>query len=170
MRVFSADHFFMRDGVYKFDPQLLPQAHGKCLSDFAEHIRIVNTRGVVVMRGVPGAGKSTLLQADNQQLDRLLTADLRRRFSAFDVAVDNTSTSVAEVAPYASLAAAYGVPVEVWTLCVESSRAKNIHGVPDAAVARMSMRLDQENSSFPPFWTHRILYRSYDEAGTWSEE
>jgi hypothetical protein len=30
----SADSFFEKDGEYRFDPSLLPHAHGKCLRDF----------------------------------------------------------------------------------------------------------------------------------------
>lgn len=32
--VFSADHYFMKDGVYQFDHKKLGEAHGECLSDF----------------------------------------------------------------------------------------------------------------------------------------
>lgn len=38
--VVSADNYFMRDGVYTFDPSLLPAAHGKCLRDFVEVVRL----------------------------------------------------------------------------------------------------------------------------------
>lgn len=36
--VYSADDYFMVDGVYVFDPKKLPQAHGKCLKDFVFHL------------------------------------------------------------------------------------------------------------------------------------
>lgn len=32
--VVSADDFFMASGEYKFDPTMLPAAHGQCLRDF----------------------------------------------------------------------------------------------------------------------------------------
>ena len=34
--IVSADHFFMKDGQYQFDPSLLPQAHAACLSAFTK--------------------------------------------------------------------------------------------------------------------------------------
>lgn len=30
LSVFEADNFFMKDGVYQFNPSLLPQAHAEC--------------------------------------------------------------------------------------------------------------------------------------------
>jgi predicted kinase len=38
-KVVSADSFFMKDGIYNFDPKLLSVAHGKCLRDFIEAVQ-----------------------------------------------------------------------------------------------------------------------------------
>lgn len=36
---YSADNFFINDkGVYVFDPPKLPQAHGRCLKEFVQHL------------------------------------------------------------------------------------------------------------------------------------
>jgi predicted kinase len=40
VRIFSADNYFMRKGVYKFDGAKLGAAHRKCLRDFAECLRL----------------------------------------------------------------------------------------------------------------------------------
>lgn len=48
-KVVSADHFFMEDGVYRFDCTKLDQAHQKCMRDFltavqaGENIVVDNT-------------------------------------------------------------------------------------------------------------------------------
>lgn len=159
MQVFSADHYFTNNGVYTFDPRKLPQAHARCLRLFADAVRQGHDVpvDVLVLRGVPGAGKSTLLNGT------MVRDELYPRFSKFTVAVDNTGTTVAEVAPYVALAAAYGHAVEVWTLLVDPSECHNVHGVPDDAVRRMDARLREETPRLPPFWTHRTITR--DAAG-----
>jgi predicted kinase len=47
LSVCSADHYFMSDGVYKFDPSKLSDAHGACFRDFLASLQI-NTDMVVV--------------------------------------------------------------------------------------------------------------------------
>lgn len=37
--VVSADTFFMKGGVYNFDPSKLSLAHGECFKDFITHLR-----------------------------------------------------------------------------------------------------------------------------------
>lgn len=37
--VVSADHYFMVDGVYRFDPSKIGDAHGQCIRNFCESIR-----------------------------------------------------------------------------------------------------------------------------------
>jgi predicted kinase len=112
--VVSADHFFMVDGEYRFDPSKLPQAHGACLRNFV-----------------------MCLQGD---------ADM--------VVVDNTNTTVAEVAPYAALALAYGydLKVEILKVDVETAAARNLHGVPKAGIVKMAERLEALKDSLPPWW------------------
>lgn len=36
--VVSADHFFMRDGEYRFDASKLGEAHGQCLREFVNYL------------------------------------------------------------------------------------------------------------------------------------
>jgi hypothetical protein len=35
--IVSADHFFMKQGEYRFDPRFLPQAHQACFRAFIDH-------------------------------------------------------------------------------------------------------------------------------------
>lgn len=49
-RVVSADHFFMQDGVYVFDPSKLSQAHAACRRAFLHQmVREPFNRGVVIV-------------------------------------------------------------------------------------------------------------------------
>jgi len=46
---FSADHYFMRDAVYRFDPSQLPMAHGECLRAYANCVsRSLSLESVIV--------------------------------------------------------------------------------------------------------------------------
>lgn len=68
--------------------------------------------------------------------------------------VDNTNTSIAEVAPYAALALAYGADLEIVILeCpVEKAFARNTHGVPLKGVQGQNARLATLADSLPPWW------------------
>ena len=115
----SADHFFMSDGEYNFDPKLLPAAHAACLRDFirwCSDFRYLKTNRVMI--------------------------------------VDNTNTSIAEVAPYVAIAQAYGHDAEIIFLDVDPwiAAKRNIHGVPADKVHTMSVRIIQSQAQFPPWW------------------
>jgi hypothetical protein len=130
-RVVSADTFFYdQHGVYMFDPAKLGEAHGRCLREFADACA---SRRPFALRdvdyGVPD-----------------------------DLVVDNTNISVWEVAPYYSLALAYGHTVEVVRIDIPSLRvaaARNVHGVPYDGVRRQYERLAGER--LPPFWVERFV-------------
>jgi predicted kinase len=68
------------------------------------------------------------------------------------IVVDNTNLTALEMAPYVSLAMAYGCPVEIITVkCDPEVAAKrNRHGVPLAAIKGMAARLQQRQ--LPAFW------------------
>ena len=128
--VVSADNF---PGLYetletfpvqlKFNPSLLPAAHGKCLRDFVD---VIEDREASIL------GVSSIV-------------------------VDNTNTTVAEIAPYAALALAYGHDLEIVTLdCFpEDGARRNTHGVPLAACIAMHKRL--ADRQLPPWWNHRTV-------------
>lgn len=70
------------------------------------------------------------------------------------VVVDNTNTTVAEVAPYAALAQAWGWDLEVWVLRCNPLKAhnRNRHGVPLTTVLGQADRLANLRASLPPWW------------------
>lgn len=68
--------------------------------------------------------------------------------------VDNTNTTVSEVAPYAALALAYGHDLEVIIIQCDPERAqrRNTHGVPQQAVMGQHSRLVKLADQLPPWW------------------
>lgn len=66
--------------------------------------------------------------------------------------VDNTNISAWEIAPYYSLASAWGIPVRIVRLIADENIAhsRNIHGVEREKVAKMNEKLCR--SSLPGFW------------------
>jgi hypothetical protein len=76
------------------------------------------------------------------------------------IVVDNTNTTVAEVAPYAALALAYGYELEVIILEVDKNDSsvlgkmyrRNVHGVPEGAIYGQYNRLLKLASELPPWW------------------
>jgi predicted kinase len=110
--VHSADTFFMKEGVYQFNPAFLADAHNACLRGF--------------MRDCIGG--------------QLL------------VVVDNTNTTIEEIAPYYAIAEAEGYNVSLFTFMVEPEIAakRNTHGVPLHAIRAMHERI--MNRKIPSFW------------------
>lgn len=70
------------------------------------------------------------------------------------VVVDNTNTSMMEVAPYAQLALAYGHELEIIILeaPLELAHARNTHGVPIQGVQGQHDRLVKLADQLPPWW------------------
>lgn len=89
-------------------------------------------------------------QAHGQCFRRFLAA-INERVST--IIVDNTNTSVAEIAPYVLGGEAHGYGVEIIrVLCdPEVAAARNTHGVPPAAVVAMAGRI--ASCQLPPWWT-----------------
>jgi len=71
-----------------------------------------------------------------------------------DVVVDNTNTTMSEVAPYAALALAYGHDLEIIIIDarLEKAAARNVHGVPLAGVNGQYQRLLALEAALPPWW------------------
>lgn len=121
---FSTDTYFMFDGVYRFEPSKLPYAHGKCLRDFTEALRVPPTPGLA----------NTLI-------------------------VDNTNCSIAEVAPYISLAGAYSHVLHIVTLVGDPNTCykRGTHGVPFSNVLRQDMNLRKSLVDWPPWWAQQVF-------------
>ena len=66
--------------------------------------------------------------------------------------VDNTNICPWEIAPYYSLAAAFGIPVRIVRLMADPVKAhsRNIHGVEREKVLKMEER--QSSNPLPAFW------------------
>jgi len=113
--VVSADHHFMRDGAYHFDPAGLGEAHAQCMRRFLDAL---------------GSGADT-------------------------VVVDNTSPRVSDLSPYYSVARAFNAPVDVVRVVCDPkvAAARNVHGVPAAAVERIAASLEEP----PPFWACEFM-------------
>lgn len=71
--------------------------------------------------------------------------------------VDNTNTSSWEIAPYYSLAVAYGAPVKILLFQADPTKAhrRNIHGVEKDKVEKMAERVS--NLKLPSFWNTQII-------------
>lgn len=138
---------------------------------------------VVLMVGVSGSGKSTfayreypdavvssanhyflddggVYRFDPTKLGEAHGACLRSFVSAVQsgapcVVVDNTNTTLVELAPYVSLARAYGYSVEVVRVrCnVGVATGRNTHGVGAGTVQGMHDRIEAMfRAGLPPFW------------------
>lgn len=137
--------------------------------------------------GVSGAGKTTFISGahphapvcsaddyfmrsgeyrfDASKLSEAHGACLRNFVSLLqdstdEVVVDNTNTTVAELAPYAALAQAYGYELQIVTLHCDPDIAhtRNRHGVPLDAIRRMNERLLARQ--LPPWWPHSDVPQS----------
>lgn len=134
----------------------------------------------IILIGIPGSGKSTWV-GEIQEDKEIFSADdffihegeyrfepLRlgeahraclKRFTQEVVSgspkvlvVDNTNTTVDEIAPYVAISQAYGRSVElIWfhTDPVEGAR-RNLHGVPLEVCLKLSRRLEQ--LQIPSHW------------------
>lgn len=148
----------------------------------------MNPLKIIILRGVSGAGKSTFarqLHGTVVSADDYFMRQGRYEFNPRElpaahakcmrdfidlcqgveearrnmVIVDNTNTTVMEVAPYVAVGQAYGHDVEIITIeaDVERAAARNVHGVPTNAVRQMAQRLVDSANQFPPWWKHRVV-------------
>ena len=79
------------------------------------------------------------------------------------VVVDNTNTTIAEIAPYAAVAAAFGFEVEIITLNTIAATAapRNVHGVPEKTVAGQYDNMVRNHRAIPSWWKHTIIEGNY---------
>ena len=136
---------------------------------------------VVILCGVSGSGKSTrckevypdalvvsadhfFMRSGEYKFDpkRLSDAhgDCLRQFVRYlcenhgTIVVDNTNTTIAELAPYAALALAYGadLQIEILSCQVKTAAGRNVHGVPEQGIVKQAERLATLKENLPPWW------------------
>lgn len=122
--VFSADdHFTSEDGVYRFDPAKLSEAHGNCLLSFVswlEHKAKYNhVNGLCVI--------------DNTNIRAVEIAPYYQLALAYGCDVEI-------------------VQINVDPQAIERIVSRNLHGVPAASVARMAESMRNEILNFQPWW------------------
>lgn len=86
-------------------------------------------------------------------------AGMEKGYHAKTVIVDNTNTSIAELAPYCAAALAYGHELEIVTLLCDPdvAHARNTHGIPLAAVMGQYIRLQKTLEELLPWWPQKIV-------------
>jgi predicted kinase len=141
---------------------------------------------LVVLMAVSGAGKdhfaahnmpkaNTLASADDffgtpykfdpTKLGEAHGACFRKVIDALQrkeelVVVNNTNTSLVEIAPYMVAAQAYGYEANIISLQIDPkiAAARNTHGTPLATVEKMAERLAKTLEDLPPWWDIQNLY------------
>ena len=117
--IVSADDWFARDGVYRFDPRFLGEAHADCFRRAIGYLQ-------------EGLGL---------------------------LAVDNTNTSLVEIAPYVALASAFRATHTILTVPCDTAlaSARNVHGVPEDVILKLQGSLMAGTESMPPWWNHKMV-------------
>lgn len=79
--------------------------------------------------------------------------------------VDNTNLTVAEIAPYAALAQAFGHEMEIVTgeCPAELCAKRNVHGVGIETILRMEATMKKQE--LPPWWPHLTKYMPPESGG-----
>jgi len=74
--------------------------------------------------------------------------------SGLIIVVDNTNTTIGEIAPYAALSLAYGHKLEIIAIRTpwEIAAARNVHGVPVSIAKAMFERMERTLKHLPPYW------------------
>ena len=77
----------------------------------------------------------------------------------YTIVVDNTNTTVAEIAPYYAAALAFGWEPEIISLVVHPDIAfeRNVHGVPKEAHRAQVERFYRAFDDIPPWWNHKTI-------------
>jgi len=134
--------------------------------------------------GLPGSGKSTLARQvkgamviesdDYWYVDGEYVYDIERagevhslnivrwidlcRTGFHNIACANTNITIAEIAPYVAIAAAYGYEVDIVRVQVSlaTSKSRNTHDVPEEILEKMyNLFLHVE---YPSWWNIRIVW------------
>ena len=141
--IVSADHFFMKDGVYSFNPKQLAIAHKVCRQKFLQ--ALLDARDAQdVVNGTTGESEPEAL-----------------------IVVDNTNTMPTEIAFYYDLATLFTKDVEILTIeppsimerkdWLKQCFEKNQHGVPMKSIEAMADRMKKHK--LPWYWKEKMVIR-----------
>lgn len=120
--VVSADHFWLKNGTYKFDVSRLGEAHMECRRRF--------------------------LSAHND-------ASKFPKWNVEVIIVDNTNTTLLEMAYYHDLGSLHG-PVEIHRIKAPIEAGdRNVHNVPRSSIINMATRI--QNCEIPRYWNAKIV-------------
>ena len=77
------------------------------------------------------------------------------------IVVDNTNCTIAEIAPYAQIALAYGHLLKIIHLDVDPkmAAARNQHGVEEQQVFIMAEKIANSIKEFPPYWPRESIFQ-----------
>ncbi len=101
---------------------------------------------------------SKIGEAHASCLRRFVFAVTSRIDDPIEIVVDNTNGTIAEIAPYAAVALAYGYELLITTLHIDPkiAYARNTHSVPFATIAAIYKNIN--SSPLPPWWPSRELH------------
>lgn len=87
------------------------------------------------------------------------TVEFATRETDQHIIIDNTNTSLQEIAPYMALGQAFGMEVNILIILGDWKTAfeRQTHGVPVTKVYQMQLRLEDMIRNLPPYWNARIL-------------
>lgn len=130
--IVSADTFFMKDGKYVFDAAKLGDAHSACFRKFIENVRL--TADYASDGSVKNTTPGTLV-------------------------VNNTNSSISEIAPYMAAAKAYGADASIICLRIDPviAASRATHGAPLETIVKMAAKIDQTLKELSPWWAREVL-------------
>ena len=139
------------------DREIRPQAKGRVVVCSADHYMMVDGQYMFSPEKLPVAHSACLTKF-------LRELQSWRHLEDVTIVVDNTSLTVAEIAPYVALAQAFGHDAEIVTLEVPitQSIARNTHGVTEAIITEMAFTLRDEARLFPAWWKVRTFRSAED--------
>jgi len=113
--------------------------------------QIVSADFYFMQRGVYRFDPSKLGAAHEACMDDFLSGVTAPAEERADIVVDNTNITALEMAPYylAGRAKGFEVVIVRFDVDVHVAAARNVHGVPLAAIERMAAAMADP----PPFWT-----------------
>lgn len=130
--IVSADDFFMKEGKYVFDAAKLGAAHGSCFRKFVDVLR--------------------------KDADIHIDGTVENNITGL-IVVNNTNSSLSEIAPYMAAAQAYGADASVICLRInpEIAAARAIHGASLETIVKMAERIEKTLKELPPWWDKEVM-------------